>query len=239
MGTVLYRFGVAGSNDEVVVLSGAPGRHGDPWHPFEATSEAIANALAERGLEPRIETDADGELARWSHAGAGHPALLVMNIGWYGEAETFERDAILGLEALLRAGVPILIVHSSLTAFPNWPRWEQITGGRWVYDVTYHPDAGSGQALIVPDHPINGLLHDFGIVDERYTRLRVDSTAEVFLEHDEAGERHPLAWTHRAGHSRVISDALGHDVRGYGAGRLALLEHELDWLFRHDESPVS
>jgi hypothetical protein len=29
----------------------------------------------------------------------------------------------------------------------------------------------------------------------------------------------------------VVSDALGHDIRAYDAGRLTLLEHELDWLF--------
>ena len=158
-----------------------------------------------------------------------------MNIGWYGDAERFEPDAILGLEALLSVGVPILVVHSSLTAFPNWPRWEQIMGGRWVHDVSFHPDAGPGRALVASEHPVTGALRDFDIVDERYTRLRVDSTAGVFLEHDEAGQRHPLAWTHRAGRSRVISDALGHDVRAYGAGRLTLLEHELDWLFGRDQ----
>jgi hypothetical protein len=36
----------------------------------------------------------------------------------------------------------------------------------------------------------------------------------------------------------VISDALGHDLRAYGAGRMRLLEHELDWLFGRDEPPV-
>ncbi len=235
---LLYRFGVAASRDEVAVLSGSAGRHGDPWHPFEETSDAIANVLAGRGLAPRIETDADRALAQWSHPATRHPSLLVVNIGWYGEAEAFEPDAVAGLEALLSASVPILIVHSSLTAFPNWPRWEQIAGGRWVYDLTYHPDAGPAQVLVAPEHPLTGALRDFGIVDERYTRLRVDASADVFLEHDEAGERHPLAWTHRAGSSRVISDALGHDARAYGTGRRALLERELDWLLTRDEAPT-
>jgi type 1 glutamine amidotransferase len=227
---------MAGGGGEAVVLSGSADRYGDPWHPFEATSGAIANALAKRGLAARIETDADRALAEWSHAGARHPSLLVVNIGWYGEAESFPPDAIVGLEALLTSGVPILVVHSSLTAFPNWPRWEQITGGRWVYDVTYHPDAGPAQAVVSREHPITSALRDIDIVDERYTRLRMDSSAEVFLEHDEAGERHPLAWTHRAGSSRVISDALGHDRGAYGAGRLMLLEHEIDWLLSPDDS---
>lgn len=212
------------------MLSGAPDRHGDPWHPFDVTSDALAAALSDRGLAPRIETHADQALAEWSHPGAEDPALVVVNIGWYGATEELEPDAVEGLEALLDAGVPLLFVHSSLTAFPNWPRWEQIMGGRWVYDVTYHPDRGPGTALVVPGHPLTGELGDLDIVDERYTRLRVDTAADVFLAHEEEGERHPLAWTYRAGKSRVVSDALGHDRDGYGPGRRALLERELDWL---------
>lgn len=224
--------GVAGSRDDVVVLSGSPRRYSDPWHPFAATSSAVAHALEARGREPRIETDADHALAQWAGGSAPHPSLLVVNIGWYGEAEAFAADAALGLEAVLRAGVPMLVLHSSLTAFPNWPRWEQITGGRWVYDVTYHPDRGAGQALVATDHhPVTDGLRDFDIVDERYTRLRVAPTSHVFLEHEEDGERHPLAWTHHVGRSRVISNALGHDADAYGPGRLALLDREIDWLF--------
>jgi uncharacterized protein len=221
---------VADSGGEAVVLSGAVGRHGDPWHPFEETSNAIARALSEAGLSPRVEADADSALAEWRDSGARHPALLAVNIGWYGEADSLEPDAAAGLEALLAAGIPVLFVHSSLTAFPLWPRWEEIMGGRWVYDVTYHPDAGPAEVRVATGHPITAGLSDFSIIDERYTRLRVDPSADVFLEHDEAGERHPLAWTHRAGRSRVVCDALGHDVRGYGSGRLALLRRELDWL---------
>lgn len=218
------------SGDEVVVLSGASPRHGDPWHPFEVTSGAIARALSDRELSPRVETDIDRVLAEWSGPGARHPSLVVVNIGWYGAVESLEHDAIRGLEALLSAGVPMLFVHSSLTAFPVWPRWEQIMGGRWVYDRTYHSDRGPGRALIAPGHPLARGLRDFDIVDERYTRLRVSPAADVFLEHEEEGERHPLAWTHRVEESRVVSDALGHDLEGYGSARLALLDREIDWL---------
>jgi len=231
---LVYGFGVVGT-DEVVVLSGGAGRYGDPWHPFAATSDAIAQVVSRRGLTPRIVTDVDRTLAGWSREDAEYPGLLVVNIGWYGEAEAFAPDAEVGLEALVDAGVPILIVHSSLTAFPTWPRWERITGGRWVYDVTYHPDHGPGRALVAAGHPITVAFEDFDVVDERYTRLRVGPGAQVFLEHEEASERHPLAWTHRTGRSRVVSDALGHDIDGYGPGRLALLDRELDWLFARDE----
>lgn len=59
----------------------------------------------------------------------------------------------------------------------------------------------------------------------------VDDGSAVFLEHEEGGRRHPLAWTRVWGASPIVADALGHDTDAYAAlGRAALLEKELDWL---------
>jgi uncharacterized protein len=223
---------------EVVILSGGElgeaGRYGDPWHPFAETSALVASALAALGARTRVTSDVDDELARHAEPGAAAPALLIVNIGWYGQSERFEPDAVAGFEALLASSVPVLVLHSSLTAFPDWPRWEQIAGGRWIYDVTYHPDAGPGRALVARDHTVTAGLSDFDVVDERYTRLHLADGASVFLEHEEAGALHPLAWTHRVGRSRVVADALGHAAPAYGPGRLTLLEREVRWLLGDD-----
>jgi hypothetical protein len=210
-----------------LLVSGA-GRYGDPWHPFPATSEALAEALHRRDCTVTVDDDADGALA--GLAAGALPSLLVLNVGWYGP-DRFAAPAAEGLVTALRTGLPTLLVHSTLTAFPDWPLWREITGGGWVYGTTYHPDYGVGTALARPEHPLTAGLDRLPVSDERYTGLAVDEDAALFLEHEEGGERHPIGWTRTWGASRIVADALGHDAASYAAeGRRLLLARELDWL---------
>lgn len=210
-----------------LVVSGA-GRYGDPWHPFPATSHALADALRARGCRVDVDEDADSALA---HLGTGTlPSLLVLNIGWHGPEQLAE-PAAAGLVDALHTGVPTLLAHSTLTVFPEWPLWRAIVGGGWTYGTTYHPDYGDAVALARPEHPLAAGLGQLPITDERYTRLWVDQGSAVFLEHQEDGERHALAWTRTWGATPLVADALGHDAASYDAeGRRLLLERELDWL---------
>ena len=69
------------------------------------------------------------------------------------------------------------------------------------------------------------------ICDERYTQMWVDDRSAVYLEHEEGGHRHPLAWTRVWDNSPIVANALGHDRNAYrSAGRTSLLQRELDWL---------
>jgi type 1 glutamine amidotransferase len=210
------------------VISGG-GRFADPWHPFPETSAQLAASIRERGW--RVEVNDDAEAALTALGGHVLPSLLVLNIGWYGP-ESFADPATAGLVSALERGLPTLLVHSTLTSFPVWTPWHDIVGGGWTRGVTYHPDYGPGLAITDPNHPITGgLERSLAITDERYTQLWVDETSQVFLTHDEAGERHPLAWTRSWGASRIVADALGHDADAYRTpGRAVLLQRELDWL---------
>lgn len=210
-----------------LVVSGG-GRFSDPWHPFAETSAALTAALRDRGCAVEVTEDADAGLATL-HDGR-RPSLLVLNIGWYGP-DRFSEAATAGLVGALQAGLPALLVHSTLTAFPDWPLWHEIAGGGWTYGTTYHPEYGSGSALANPHHLLTAGLDSLTIADERYTQMWVDDASAVFLEHEEDGRRHPLAWTRVWGGSPIVADALGHDQDSYrAAGRATLLQHELDWL---------
>jgi uncharacterized protein len=220
---------------EALVVSGG-GRFSDPWHPFAETSSALAAALRDRGHPTTLSEDADESLARLGEAPL--PSLLVVNIGWYGPDRLTDAAAD-GLVAALRTGLPTLLVHSTLTAFPDWPLWGQIVGGGWTYGTTYHPDYAAAEALADPEHPLTVGLDRLAIVDERYTGMWLDDTSSVFLEHEEGGRRHPLAWTRVWGASPIVADALGHDAGSYGAlGRQVLLDRELGWL-QHQGEPAS
>ena len=219
-----------------LLVSGG-GRFVDPWHPFADTSAALAAALAERGCDVAVSDDADAGLAT---LGQGpRPSLLVMNIGWYGP-DRFDEPATEGLVAALQDGLPTLLVHSTLTAFPEWPLWHAIAGGGWTSGTTYHPDYAPGVALPEADHPLTAGLDRLPIEDERYTSMWADPTSAVFLTHEEGGRRHPLGWTRTWGQSPVVVDALGHDRRSYAAaGRVTLLQRELDWLLAGGQRPAA
>lgn len=217
------------SSADALVVSGG-GRFGDPWHRFPETSAALAAALRTRGFTVEVSDDADASLAVLDPERL--PSLLVLNIGGK-QTDHLAAPATQGLVTGLQRGLPTLLVHSSLTAFPAWPLWREIAGGAWIEGTTYHPDYGPGVALADPDHPLTTGLDLIPIIDERYSRLWVDDGSRVFLRHDEDGQRHPLAWTRSWGGSPVLVDALGHDVEAYRApGRRALLRRELDWLSR-------
>ncbi len=215
------------SSAKALLVSGG-GRFADPWHRFAETSASLAAALGERGFAVEISDDADASLAG---LGTGPlPSLLVLNIGGK-ETDRLAEPATEGLVAALQRGLPTLLVHSTLTSFPDWPRWREIAGGAWIQGTTYHPDYGPGVALADPGHPLTAGLDELPISDERYTRLWVDDTSTVFLWHEEDGQRHPLGWTRRWGSSSIVVDALGHDAGAYrAAGRITLLQRELDWL---------
>jgi hypothetical protein len=212
---------------DALVVSGG-GRFSDPWHPFIETSTALVAALRDRGCAVHVSDDADGTLAGLQSGKL--PSLLVMNIGWY-HAGHLTEPAAAGLVTALQGGLPTLLVHSTLTAFPDWPLWREISGGGWTRGTTYHPDYGAGVALARADHALTAGLDQLQIEDERYTRMWLDGGSSVYLEHEEEGQRHPLAWTRVWGSSPIVADALGHDANAYrGSGRAMLLERELDWL---------
>ena len=160
------------SSAEALVVSGG-GRFGDPWHRFPETSATLATALTERGFTVEVSDDADASLAVLDLERL--PSLLVLNIGGK-ETDRLAEPATQGLVAALRRGLPTLLVHSSLTAFPGWPLWREIAGGAWIQGSTYHPDYGPGVALADPGHPLTTGLDADPIIDERYTRLWVDDT---------------------------------------------------------------
>lgn len=215
---------------EALVISGG-GRFGDPWHKFADTSAALATSLRDRGYRVKVSADADASLAELRSGRL--PSLLVVNIGWYGP-ECFSEPAADGLVSALQHRLPMLLVHSTLTAFPDWPLWREIAGGGWTPGTTYHPDYAPGVALADPDHPLTAGLDRLAISDERYAQMWVDETSSVFLEHEEGGQRHPIGWTRAWGASPIAADALGHDAGSYRAlGRMALLHRELDWLQSH------
>lgn len=227
-------------SSHALIVSGA-GRYADPWHPFAATSAAIAGILRGEGIEVEISEGVDARLAALADAEADDvPDLLVVNIGdpaltdpEHPEPEA-ERRARAGLLAHLAAGRSLLAVHVSSTSLRGVPEWEDILGGVWVRGTTMHPDYSLARIHVYPDrHPIVAGLTDFEVEDERYTSLRTAPDLVPLATHEHDGGEHPLLWARCYGDARVVYDALGHDEASYESDtHRAILAAAARWLLR-------
>ncbi|WP_065571525.1 ThuA domain-containing protein [Microbacterium oleivorans] len=190
----------------VLVFSGGTD-YADPWHPFAETSAIVADVLREEGDATVVDTLED--LAARIDAAD----LLAINAG--GGTAPHPLDARLA-EILVRYSGPLLALHVAATLLPEHAAWEARLGGRWVRDVTFHPERGPLRVRAVSASVAD--LTALDTVDEAYTALRVSPEAEVLLVHDDAnGVAHPLAWTHENNGCRAAYSALGHDAEAYAS----------------------
>ncbi|MEV1132260.1 ThuA domain-containing protein [Agromyces sp. NPDC049794] len=226
-----------GGEMRALILSGS-GRYADPWHAFAETSAALAGIVAGAGYRVDVSDDLLGGLAN-----LGDADLLVVNAGSPtmplpegapdpGPARDDEITAAsAGLDAALDRGIGILAMHVAAASLPEVPAFEHALGARWIEDVSWHPPIGEALVHVAGSHPIADGLTDFTVFDERYSGLRLDAVIEPIAEHEEDGMRHPLVWAREIGRSRLVYDALGHDVRSYeSAAHRELLTRALDWL---------
>lgn len=230
---------------EAMILSGA-GRYADPWHPYAATSEALAGILEQAGYGVRIDDDVDRALAR-----IGDAELLVVNAGdpWRSTADggperpEAPEPAVLeaaadGLDEALERGIGILAVHAAVASLRDYPAFAGMLGAEWVPDASMHPPIGETVVHVHGNHPI-AAGGDFTVFDERYSHLHLLDTIEPIADHEHDGVRHPLVWARESGRSRLVYDALGHDARSYeSAGHRALLERAVAWLAIVQRTPA-
>jgi uncharacterized protein len=215
---------------DALVVSGA-GPYVDPWHDFPATSARLADILSGLGCSVDVTEQVEDALARPHDA-----RLLVVNIGNPADPRPQEwMDAAAdGLVRHLAGGGGLLGVHSSSTSLTGMRQWPEILGGRWVRGTSMHPPRAESIVSVTDvKHPITQGLSDFIVVDERYSRLHVQSGVTVLYEHHFEDSMHPLIWAQEYGGGRVVYDGLGHDVGSYEApGQLGLLERSVRWLLR-------
>lgn len=199
----------------------------DEYHDFDSTSASIAAILEAVGVEVLIEP-IDQAITTEPHAD-----LILVNTAKRRPASAGS-DALMNarLSDILHSGTPLLAFHVSATAFGEVPAWEQLLGGRWVAERTWHPPIGSacieptgaGAALRAP-------ARAFSLFDERYTDLRVSPDARILAEHEQDGRRYPVVWTHEFRGLRTAYDGLGHDLRSYESDEhVRLIQAIVRWL---------
>jgi type 1 glutamine amidotransferase len=141
---------------------------------------------------------------------------------------TETQDAV---QAFVRSGKGLVLYHAALSAFRDWPAYEEMSGGSYRPNNGHHSPAHSFVIDIVdPDHPITrglGPLQEDN--DELYANLiwqpegSYHVLATAYDDHSlygdsprqpvlGAGRDQPMLWTTDYGDGRVFVTAFGHGV---------------------------
>ncbi len=216
-----------------VILTGAD-RYDGKWHDHPATSQRIAEILAELGIDARLRRThprsfddlADADLLVVNAANGAPCADDATDDEW--------AEAFAALDAVRERGVPLLAFHLSAAAFKEWPQWRPWLGGEWVVGTSMHPPISQASVAVTnASHPVVSGLDRIDVFDEMYSYLEVEPGNTVLATHTYEGVVHPLAWAREVGPGRVVYDGLGHDIRSYdSADHIRFIQQAANWLLR-------
>ena len=210
-----------------LLLAGGEAPYVDPWHPFAETSDRLGALAEELGWSVERADDVGARLAQ----GLDGVDVLLVNApapeGGVDPAVAEQADA--ALAAFLARGGRAFALHIGAVALLGLPRWNALTGARWVEGVTGHPPLGT---CVVHGHDDPRVPGDLELVDERYTDLALDGDRTVLVSYEgDDGRTHPLVWAREVDGARVLVDTFGHDGRSFdSATHRELLERSLRWV---------
>lgn len=147
----------------------------------------------------------------------------------------------------LKAGKGLLILHHAIAAYPHWPEYERILGGRYYLQKTTivngvekpRSKAREGAHIPVhiadPNHPVTRGLKDFEINDETYFGYNVAPDSHVLLTTTHTNNAPTLAWCRTCEAARVVYLQLGHDHLAYeNPDYRKFVAQAIRWVARRD-----
>jgi type 1 glutamine amidotransferase len=185
--------------------------YSDPWHPYVETSEHLAEVLRAGDMDVQVAERVDVAL----NGLEDHPDLLAVNAGAGPHPQPRDDELAAAVLAHVHRGGGLLVLHLSTGLFPLSPRWEALTGARWIWDVSGHPPQGSFRVDVSHEEDLTAGIEDFDIVDESYADLRLGAGSRMLASHVLDGVRHPLVWLRQSGAGRIAVDLLGHDAASF------------------------
>ena len=185
-----------------------------PGHKWAETAPVLAEALGRDGrLRVRVVEDpgflANGELSEYD-------AIVIHFMDW--ERPDPGPNARANLEAFVKDGGGLVMVHFACGAFQEWPEFRDLAGRVWDPQLRGHDPHGAFQVDIVNrEHPVTRWMEPFTTVDELYTCLAGDRPVEMLATARSKvdGKDYPMAFTFAHGGGRVFHCPLGHDVAAF------------------------
>lgn len=218
---------------------------GGIYHDFAQMAEALKDELALDGIQSTISFDLD-ECARQLESG-DVDLLTVYALRWRmleGEKYAPLRQewalevsdaARMAIERHVARGGGLLVLHTGVICFDDWPQWPQILGGGWVWGTSSHPPLQAAAVRVLDaSNPLTIGISKFDLQDEVYQDLRLEEDIEVLATatagSDGVTQQHPVIWMRRYGLGRVFCDTLGHDAESIGESNHAeLLRRGARW----------
>lgn len=216
---------------------------GGDWHPYGQGSGALIDALRASGGFVCSYSE-DPQALHYEHL--KHFDVLMIYNGVFYEGEEGGQKVPTpgyipeGIQRFVQEGGGLVCVHSAVASFSDWPGFQDLIGGIWIWKKSKHDAYGPLKSDVVkPDHPVvQGLPATFTFPDEFYHTLDILPGVEVLIEstHEKNGEMvtEPLVWIAKdTTQERVITVLHGHDMGSWGTAELqTLMRNALEWAAR-------
>jgi type 1 glutamine amidotransferase len=172
----------------------------------------LANAI---GRDDRLSvhvTEVPGDLAKPDLD--SYDAVILHFMDW--EVPDPGPTARANLEAFVRGGGGLVLVHFACGAFQEWNRFPILAGRAWDPKLRGHDPHGAFVVEIAdPSHPVTRGMTAFETVDELYTCLAGETPIHVLATAKSKVDKkdYPMAFVLEYGRGKVFHCVLGHDVQ--------------------------
>jgi type 1 glutamine amidotransferase len=187
-----------------------------PGHLWRETAPVLKAELAK---DPRLAVELAEDLNVLRSPELGKYAAIVMHFKNY-DAAVPGPEGQKNLEAFVKNGGGLVLVHFACGAFQEWPEFVSIAGRVWDPKLRGHDPLGTFRVEIAdPEHPVTKGLAPFDTTDELYTCLDGQTPIHVVATSVSKVDSkvYPMAFVLQFGKGRVFHSPLGHDVKAFGA----------------------
>ena len=119
--------------------------------------------------------------------------------------------------ALFDKGIGVVVLHHAYLAYPLWPEFGRIVGGRYIYwdqeitngvtTSTYKSKVRIPVTVVGGNHPVTAGMGDFVLTNELYLNMDMAGNSTPLLK---SGDEW-IAWYRTEKNSRIVGTILGHD----------------------------
>ncbi len=120
--------------------------------------------------------------------------------------------------ALLDRGVGMFVLHHGVAAYPHFPEYEAMAGCKYRSSAYYSDNLSIAKIpasikvlTAKAGHPLAaGVSATYTVSDEMYLKMTFAADNDVVFRTDFTDAEGPIAWSRKAGNSRVFTTFLGH-----------------------------